>query len=89
MDKIEKVNENTIKRVRTIDVVQNYDYDFLKRQLVQIQKQKDEDNAKRDAEIQEVMDLISQADSLGVIARVDKIESVADAIEEPILDIKK
>ena len=47
-------------------VTNKYDYDFLIQQRKDIQKQKDDYDALRDAELLEVNTLISEADKLGI-----------------------
>ena len=65
-----KIDSTTIEvtKQRT-PTVNRYEYGFLKEQLVSIQAFKDSENAKRDAEIAEVVQLIADADALGVKER--------------------
>ena len=73
-----KIDANTIEVVKTIpeNVLSptTYDYSFLKQQLVSIQKQKDDYDALRDAELAEVQGLIDEADKLGITEKAVSIE---------------
>lgn len=66
---IRKVDANTIEITKSQPVVHQYDYGFLKKQIVAIQLQKDQDNAQRDLEIAEVEAIIAEADKLGIIEK--------------------
>ena len=70
-----KIDENTIeiKKTETKETIIQYDYGFLKQQLKDIQAQKDRDNAQRDAELLEVQTLLTKADELGIIEKVEDI----------------
>jgi hypothetical protein len=65
---VEKVDENTIKSIKTETVVTEniFTYEYLVSQKTAIQKQKDSDNAKRDAELEEINELLAQCDTLQI-----------------------
>lgn len=69
-----KLDDNTLQAttipVTPEPVTNTYDYDFLQQQLIDIQAQKDRDNAARDAELAEVQALIDAADQLGITAKI-------------------
>lgn len=69
-----KIDTNTIEvtKSETKQTKTEYDYGFLKQQLINIQKQKNDFDALRDAELTEVRYLIAQADALGVV-EADKV----------------
>ncbi len=84
---VKQIDANTIEVTVTAQPVTTtvqYDYGFLKQQRVDIQAQKDRDNAARDAELAEVDALIAQADKLGVIARPVAVEVPIAAPAETI-----
>jgi len=63
-----KVSDSEIKVTKTEikEVEHTYNYDFLIKQRVTIQAQKDRDNALRDAELLEVNNLIAECKKLGI-----------------------
>jgi len=65
---VEKVDENTIKSIKTETVVTEniFTYEYLVSQKTAIQKQKDSDNAQRDAELEEINELLAQCDTLQI-----------------------
>lgn len=69
---VSKIDDNTLGVIETkpaeILSIVHYDYTFLKEQLVRIQAQKDRDNALRDAEIVNIVNLLAEADKLGIVA---------------------
>jgi hypothetical protein len=67
-ESVEKVDENTIKSTKTETIVteNTFTYDYLTSQKIAIQSQKDSDNAKRDAELAEINELLAQCDALQV-----------------------
>ena len=85
MDNIKKVDSNTISADKTIPqkvVTSKYDYGFLKQQLIDIQKQKDDFDALRDAELAEVNTLIAEADKLGIVEKVEEVISPVEIVEQ-------
>lgn len=62
----QKVDDSTIKVIKTETKETAHNYSFLKKQLVDITAQRDRDNALRDAEIAEVEKLILEAEKLGI-----------------------
>lgn len=63
-----KINETTMEIQKTVEetkIVQ-YDIEFLYEQKKTIQEQKDRDNVQRDLELNEIDDLISRAEKLGI-----------------------
>ncbi len=90
MKTYEKIDEQrlSVVEMKPAEVLpaKTYDYGFLKQQLINIQEQKDRDNALRDAEIAEVEKLIVEADKLGII---EKVEAVIEPVVEPLTKIIK
>jgi hypothetical protein len=82
-----KIDKNTLGVIETkpIEVLplKTYDYSFLKNQLISIQKQKDDYDALRDAEIVEVQNLLNEADKLGI---VEKVEPTLEPIIKEIIN---
>lgn len=72
---VSKIDDNTIQVIKQAPqpepVTVNYDYDFLLSQRDAIQKDLDDYTAARQAELDEVNDLISQADALKVVSKTD------------------
>lgn len=73
----EKINEQTIRITTT--TANDYDVESLVVRRRTIQRQKDEYDAQRDAEIAEVDELLAECEKLGI---VDK-EPISAAIVEP------
>ena len=66
---IKKIDDNTLSVDQVMPettITQTYSLDFLNQQLIDIQKQKDDFDAERDAELAEVQGLIDQANQLGL-----------------------
>ena len=80
MDIYTKTNANTLGVVKTKPVeilpIKMYDYGFLKQQLINIQKQKDDFNILRDAEILEIQTLLNEANKLGIVEKIIIVEKV-------------
>jgi len=66
-----KVDDYTIEKSEEVveTKVNQYDYDHLLAQKASIQKQKDADNAKRDAELAEVDALLAACNDLGITSK--------------------
>lgn len=79
-----KINEHTLKvtKSETRESTQTFDLDFLYAQRDRIQEQKDRDNALRDAELEEVNKLISEARKLGVKTKEERKEELKDSEED-------
>ena len=73
---VEKIIPETTETV-------SYDYDFLLSQRDAIQKQADTFAAARQAELDEVNNIISQCDSLGIVSK-EIVENPAITPETPI-----
>jgi len=65
--KLEVVSTPTVK-------TSSYDISFLKKQLVDIQTQKDEQMAQRDIELAEITVLIAECNKLDIVEEVGDIE---------------
>jgi len=65
--KLEVVSTPTVK-------TSSYDISFLKKQLVDIQTQKDEQMAQRDIELVEITVLIAECNKLDIVEEVGDIE---------------
>lgn len=59
-------NVLVVTETKTEEVSTTYSYEFLIKQKESIQKQKDDDNIKRDAELTEINLLISEAEKGGL-----------------------
>jgi ABC-type transport system substrate-binding protein len=77
--KIEKVDDYSLKittQPPTPDPVEVvYDRTFIENQIMAIQKQKDEFDAQRDAEITQCKDILSKMDAQNIIARPESVET--------------
>ena len=67
-----KIDENTIEITKTIEpepivTTQTYQLDFLLSQKISIQKQKDDFDSLRDAELAQVNSLIDECNKLGIV----------------------
>jgi len=71
-----KVSDSEIKVVKTEtkEVEHTYNYDFLLQQKINIQAQKDRDNAQRDLELAEVDTLIAKFEELREAEKVEPIK---------------
>lgn len=73
-------NEEGNLEVTKLEVVEaktaTYDVGFLKQQLIDIQKQKDDFDAQRDVEIVEVLKLLAQCKRLSVVEKVELTKEV-------------
>jgi len=61
-----KKDETTLKVVKPIEEVREYNLDFLRDQEIAILRQKNEFVAERDKELEEVRALIAKCEELGV-----------------------
>lgn len=77
---ITKKDEYTIlvTKTETTEVKREYDYKFLLEQKQRVIEQKTNEIAQRDAEIAELDDLITQADLLGVVEKVEAKEVMVE-----------
>ena len=74
-----KLDDNTISVEKVIPETmetQTYDYDFLLSQRDAIQKQADDFAAARQVELDEVNGLISQAEGLGIVSKVNNLNQI-------------
>jgi ABC-type transport system substrate-binding protein len=76
--KIEKVDDYTLQITTQPPtpepIVQTYDRTFIENQIISIQKQKDDFDALRDAEIAQCQDILAQMDTQNIIARPEPVE---------------
>ena len=87
----EKIGETTLKVTKpvTTEVVENtYDLDFLNQQLIDIQKSKDDFDALRDRELEEVKNLIAQCEQLGIRSKIKAEDAQLEVGSEEILKDK-
>ena len=88
--------ENTYKKISESEIeitkpevveakTATYDVAFLKQQLINIQTQKDKDNAQRDAEIAEVETLLSECVKL----KIKEVKEEVLPIEEEVLPVEE
>jgi hypothetical protein len=88
MDKIEKINDTSIQittqPVMPDPVVKVYDRTFTENQIIQIQKQLDDYTSARQAELDECNNILSQMDSLGIIAKPVEIVAEPPIMTPPI-----
>lgn len=89
MKQYTKTEDNKLRVVETIPEkvkpAVDYDLDFLLQQREEIQKQKDEFDVLRDAELHEVDSLIAQAKNLE-IKSADSATLQDNLVEEALLD---
>ena len=69
-----KISDTTIaittQPIMPEPITTNYDRAFINQQIINIQVQKDRDDALRDAELQNCQDILAQMDSLGIVTKL-------------------
>ena len=77
---VTKKDDNTIRIVKSVPVQFDFTPEYLKQQIINIQAQKDRDNAQRDLEIAECEAYLTECVKLGIVEKqvevINPIENI-------------